>query len=68
MFLAGALPGAHAPNASSSAGSTFCIVVSPTTMTCALPGLNHCACQRARSSRVTASTDLSVPEPESGMP
>lgn len=61
MALAGAVPACHLPNAASSAGSSFSIVVSPATIRVALPGLNQAACQLARSSRVMPSTLALVP-------
>ncbi len=54
--LAGACPGFHALNARSSSGSSAAIVVSPVTITVALPGWNQSRCHVTRSPRVSADT------------
>ena len=59
----GTSPGSQRANSFSIFGRISGNVVSPTTISVALFGLNHVAWNFTRSSRVIAATDSSVPEP-----
>ena len=59
----GTSPGFQRANSASSFGWISASVVSPTTISVALFGLNQLSWNLTRSARVIAATDSSVPEP-----
>ena len=67
-FFFGTSPAFQDANSRSSRGWISARVVSPTTTSVALLGLNQVSWNRTTSSRVSFETDCAVPEPVSGVP